>query len=193
MNNIRLKLGLLKIKRKKRKAFSLGEVLLSVFILGVTMVTISQLFVVGLKNFADTRDSIIASMLAQEGVELARNIRDNNWAKGNDSFDNLEATSAAGSCLLDTDNKYCNSNVENCFNTGCRLYYKNGKYSHDASGSRTKFRRSVKINYVGGSDYRSAIVSVRVKWGDGYFGPFSNCTINNKCVFSMINLTQWGK
>ena len=169
--------------QKNKKSFSIGEVMLSVFILGVTLVTVSQLFVSGLKNFADTRDSIIASMLAQEGIELVRNARDNNWAKGNNSFSGF----SNGTCVIDINNPTCvpvtNVNQK-------KLRYNNGFYVHGSGGVGTRFRRSIKIGVFGSI----MVASVQVLWDPSVsFTNNPNCTIAHKCAFSSVVLTKWGE
>ena len=68
-------------ENKKRKGFSIGEVLLAIFVLSIGMIATFSLFNAGIKNLQNERDLIVASLLAQEGVEVVRNIRDNNWAE----------------------------------------------------------------------------------------------------------------
>lgn len=54
------------------------EVLISVLVLSVGMVSVAVLITSSIKSSVDARNQIIATQLAQEGVELVRNIRDNN-------------------------------------------------------------------------------------------------------------------
>lgn len=63
---------------KKEKGFSIGEVMVAMFILLVGMVDAIFLTVRSMGELYDSRDAIIATLLAQEGVELVRNVRDNN-------------------------------------------------------------------------------------------------------------------
>lgn len=182
---------------KNKKGFSMGEVLLSVFILGVTMVTVLQLFVVSLKNFADTQDSVIASMLAQEGIELVKNIRDNNWVSGSDTYNNIDATGMS-SCALDVVNVSCSSNSDNnvdcrfdhTADTNCSLYFNNGKYTRIPGGKKTKFKRGIKILAIG----NLRIIISKVNWNPQKKIPsLAECNIANKCVFSISTLTTWGE
>lgn len=185
---------------KNKKGFSMGEVLLSVFILGVTMVTVLQLFVVSLKNFADTQDSVIASMLAQEGIELVKNIRDNNWVSGSNTYNNINATGMS-SCALDVDDVSCSSNSDNnvdcrfdhTADTNCSLYFNedNGKYTRlMPGGKKTKFKRGIKILAIG----NLRIIISKVNWNPQKKIPsLAECNIANKCVFSISTLTTWGE
>lgn len=198
---------MIKIDCKKIKGFSIGEVTLSVFILGVTMLTILTLYADGLKSFQDERDSVIASMLAQEGVEITRNVRDNNWARRDavndtdpDVFDRFDVSSggAENDCRVSYDLYTINVDNEIDYNdpaiscNGSSYVLNidgNSFYTHRA-GSPTKFRRRIVLNYL---DSENLIVTSLVSWGN--IDPpdsISGCTVEDKCVFSQSTLTEWG-
>lgn len=193
-----MKKNILKIKLLNKKAFSIGEVMLSVFILGVTMVTILSLYSTGLKSFMDERDSVMAAMLAQEGVELARNIRDNNWAdrtsvtdtdpKTFENFNGYLAKADSLNCRVDINSTSINGG--DCGNVSKQLNIVNiagaGYYMHD-NGTSTKFRRTISLNY----DNNNLIVTSFVSW-DGNNPDTADCKVENKCVFSESTLTDWG-
>jgi Tfp pilus assembly protein PilV len=82
---------------KNRKGFSINEVMISMFVMSVGIVTVIGLFSKGFINSQLDRDRIVAAGLAQEGVELVKNVRDNSFARG--SSDNFEYFSIS--------NKYC--------------------------------------------------------------------------------------
>ncbi|MDX9913148.1 MAG: hypothetical protein RBS77_01040 [Candidatus Moranbacteria bacterium] len=194
-----------KLRNKNKKGFSIGEVILSTFVLGVTMVSVLSLYNQGLKSFQDERDSIIASMLAQEGVELARNVRDNNWARRSGVDDTDPATFAsfgvsAGNTENDCRISY-NSYVMNgeeidygsgilCAGASYALYVNAaGFYTHNSTGATaTKFRRAITLDYSNSDDI---VVTSFVSWDNGN-PDTSNCTTANKCVFSQSTLTNWG-
>lgn len=196
----------------RKRGFSIGEAILSVFILGITMLTILSLYSQGLHEFQDERDSIIASMLAQEGVEIARNIRDNNWAKRDgiteitprafDLFDtDISTNSTKNDCIVsykpysvngDGEIIYSNPAID-CNESNYVLNINpNGFYTHE-SGSDTKFRRRLLLDYR--HSEKRMIVTSLVSW-DNSDPPTTNLTINcvvgKKCVFSQTTLTEWG-
>ncbi len=173
--------------------------MLSVFILGVVIVTVAQLFASSYKNFADSRDMVIASMLAQEGVELVRNIRDNNWAQGIPSFDNIDETQTGfvsfKSCPIDPEHMDCSSDkFINCVGaSGCSLYFHSntGLYTNNqGGGQKTKFRRKVTIIGLPGS---TRLITSMVRWDKAGFTSTTLCAENSKCVFSQIVLNNWGE
>ena len=65
--------------RSNRPAFSLLETVVVLFIVAVGLVAIMNLTVDSLKAQTQNRDTLIAYQLAQEGIELVRNVRDTNF------------------------------------------------------------------------------------------------------------------
>jgi len=191
-----MSLEIKKIKSKK-SGFSIGEVILSVFILGVVMVVIMSVLSVSMREMMDERDNTIAIMLAQEGVELARNIRDKNWSDrvglGDTDpkvFDNFK-NSDNNSCRID----YLSSDLNTC-NGGLtfKLYVSGGFYSHTA-GTDTKFRRRILLDYDGSNSNNSteATITSLVSWNSASVPDNkASCTVQNKCVFSESKITDWG-
>ncbi len=60
-------------------AFSLIELLVSMAIIGIGLLGISSLAAQNIRVQYFNRNSLISAQLAQEGLELARNLRDNDW------------------------------------------------------------------------------------------------------------------
>lgn len=74
-------------KRLKVKAgFSLIEVLAVLFIVSLTLLGVVSLIIQNIQVQSINKSNLIASSLAQEGIELIRHVRDDNW-KNNQSFD----------------------------------------------------------------------------------------------------------
>ena len=163
---------------KIKKGFSIGEVMLSVFILGTTLTALISLYATGIKHLVDERENIIASLLAQEGIELVRNKRDNNWINGRVSFNGL---GARNNCSLSYNNDICG--------TSLNLNYDGSYYTH-GTGASTKFRRRIRIEGTG----TTRTITSLVTWNST--NPpidFNSCNTGNKCVFSSATLTEWGE
>ncbi|HHX58409.1 MAG TPA: prepilin-type N-terminal cleavage/methylation domain-containing protein [Candidatus Moranbacteria bacterium] len=64
-----------------QKGFTLIEVVLVLFLVSMVFLTIYMLFVSTIKHDTESRYEIIASNLAQEGIEIIRNMRDENVMK----------------------------------------------------------------------------------------------------------------
>jgi Tfp pilus assembly protein PilV len=87
------------------KGFSMAEVLLSVFILIVVIVPVIQALTKSMNGSVDSQSSIVASELAQEGVELVQNVRDNDFACRASGF--ASCSSDDGFRKFPGDRKYC--------------------------------------------------------------------------------------
>lgn len=71
------------MKLQTNSGFTLIEVLIAIFIFGVAFTATTFILTTNLRNASAIRDNFIASGLAQEGVEVVRNIRDRDWFLGN--------------------------------------------------------------------------------------------------------------
>ncbi|MCW1888556.1 MAG: hypothetical protein KIH67_003315 [Candidatus Moranbacteria bacterium] len=192
---------------KKRKAFSFGEVLMSAFVLTVGLTATTALISSSLQYSFDNRDAVIATQLAQEGIELMRNVRDQNFATQADG-----GNGGDGFQGFDENQKNCrvNANGMTCFSSqgspSSQRYYLSAPTNPGAggrftdTGSVTRFARYVYVEY-NNTDKTARVVSyVFWDWTNGASMPsfvpanggVGNCTLENKCVFSEIFLTKWG-
>jgi hypothetical protein len=175
-------------KHLQNKGFSYGETLLALFIISVGLLTVIKLFQGALSQTLFLRDATVASELSQEGVELVRNIRDNNFAAGGNGFASFSA------------NKHCyvatNSVALNCFanqgdTTGYNLIYSGGSYI--ATTGAAKFRRYIYVDY--NATGPTATIKSFVTWGGQPLPPATGatttCTIKNQCVYTEVTLTNW--
>ena len=70
--------------KRIRVGFSILEVVGALGIITIGLLGVTSLVIQNLQVQSVNRNYLVASMLAQEGLELIRNIRDNNWLSGND-------------------------------------------------------------------------------------------------------------
>ncbi|MDO8566143.1 MAG: hypothetical protein Q7S04_03100 [Candidatus Moranbacteria bacterium] len=179
------------LKKPARKGFLLGEILLAVFVLAVGLTSIIAIIGNSLQYSLESQNIIVASQLAQEGIELVRNVRDNDFATGGTGF---AAFSGSKHCRIDYNNSTTNLNCNSSLGSAARytLTYSGGFYQHQES-SQERFSRYVYINYSA-SDYGKATVRSFVYWGT--FIPLSSgevtgCTAGNRCVFNEVDLRGW--
>lgn len=188
-------------KIKNGSGFSFIEVIISIFLITVGLVASVDLITNGLRDSIDSRDQLIAAGLSQEGVELVRNVRDNNWVQGVDSFTDFPATSGEICWLGFTsgvDSMSCGTPAPE---TGDDIYaYSSSFYGINNSlpgSTKTKFQRRIIVEGGGASTSDRQIYSV-VTWG-GNIGDFSSsgdlseCTTASKCVHAEITLSKWGE
>lgn len=195
-------------KRKycRLKGFSIGEVLLAAFVLTSGLMATSALLATSLRNSFETRDAIIATQLSQEGIELVRNVRDNDFlVSGHDGFD-----------AFDNSKKHCRVSYNDIIGTfDCRnnglgrpsthedlytLRYMSNFYRHNDTPTE-RFSRYIHIEYSGGASPQ-AIVTSFVYWGGSdpmmfdvstaeSAGDTTDCTVLKKCVYTKVTLTGW--
>lgn len=70
-------------KLKTNSGFTLIEILITIFIFSIAFTATSFILTANLRGASAIRNNFIASGLAQEGMEVARNIRDRDWFLGN--------------------------------------------------------------------------------------------------------------
>lgn len=103
----------------KNKGFTLIELIIAIFILAVAIIGVYNSFstVVIFTDGASSR--LTAAYLAQEGIEIVRNMRDNNWLNSGQGW---------------------KKGLSSC-STGCEADYKTGTLN-DARGGLTSFGSS---------------------------------------------------
>lgn len=140
-----------KFKLRKKKAFTLVEVLVAVFILivgaGTAFSLVSQMF----STASLIRDRFIAAYLAQEGIEIVKNIRDSNWIAGQSWNQGL----SPGSYQADYNDFTLSS-----FNGNPLRIESSGFYGYGL-GSPTKFVRQITLRNL---DPNKIEVRVTVSW-----------------------------
>lgn len=133
-----------------RQGFLMIEAAFSIFIVGVILITFLAVMGSVYRTEFAKRNHVVAANLAQEGIEIVRNIRDNNWKNGDNAFD---APFPAGPT-------YCVDylgTVGVCANT---LNKNANNFYGYAAGDMTRFSRNIVISGVGDS----RLVTVTVTW-----------------------------
>ncbi len=148
----------LKIKKNK-KAFSIVEVLISLAVVSIAFVAILSLSFSNVSTQTYNKNQLVASMLAQEGVELVRNLRDQNWLDGNNFSKDILDTD--GTFVIDEKNFLVDDTPNNINDDETKLYLNSdGFYEHDSTGTSTPFRRLMEVSSVSGGIY----LKTTVRW-----------------------------
>lgn len=165
--------------KSSNNGFTLVELLVSIFILGLALTAIFSVLNTNIKSATTIKNNYTASLLAQEGMEVVRNIRDNDWLKiqpfgtsiGDgvwsvqyDSPDNSPALPALGN----TPNAYIK------FDPTSKMF----SYS---SGDNTIFKRKITISSTAFPFEK--IIEVEVSWSEG--------SIINKSIKAEDHLFDW--
>lgn len=160
MNNKTKKIIAEAVNIKKNNGFSLIEVATALFVISVGLVGILSLISQNIQAENVNKNKLIASQLAQEGLELVRNRRGDNWLTDNDWNDGI----TEDNYIVDYTGKiqYV-AGIENAV-----LQMNNeGYYVHDGSYSDTIFKRMIIIESSStATATASSSVSCHVKWND---------------------------
>lgn len=142
--------------KKNQAGFMMIEATFSIFIVGTILITFMAVMASVYRTEFSKRDLIIASNLAQEGIEIVRNIRDNNWKQGKKAFETVPFTSGGNYCV-----DYVGTVVSDC---GDKFLMNsvNSFYQYTVTGAYTvtKYSRTIVIN--GSGDSRT--ITVTVNW-----------------------------
>ena len=141
------------------KSFTLIEVIVAVFLLTVGVGGVYVLVNQAISSTTLLKNRLIAAYLAQEGIELVRNIRDTNWLGGTDW---LNGISTSQPCGLDYQDNSCAPPLADTFFT----IDSDGFYSYTA-GILTTFKRIINIekqDLDGDNIADMAKVKVTVTW-----------------------------
>lgn len=155
---IELRPGASLSKYSTAAGFSLVEVLVSIVILSLALTAIVGLFTINISSANVIKNNYMASALAQEGVEVARNLRDSDWHAGRafGSFGNTGGVMADGSYRVQWDSAQLMPFLD--------IFLKkdsvNGIFSYDTGGD-TIFKRKIDLLTVSAFEKR---LVVTVSW-----------------------------
>ena len=192
-----------------KNGFTIIEITISIFVLSIAIIGIFNVLSIMVILTSDAADRLVATYLAQEGMEIVRNIRDTNWLTmdaypdsgyawddGLDCEQGCEADySLAGSGIMHNwSGQYLKINTSG-----------DGFYNY-TSGTDTKFKRKIIITQVEDVDHLSnhiIKVTVQVSWdkratvlnevvpaGSPDPADPSRCDPHN-CIVSEATLYNW--
>jgi len=122
-----------------KKGFTLMEVIIAIAIILAALITLTNLISSSVAGIRPGKSKIIATNLAQEGLELVRNIRDNNWLAYKRESDNWDDGLGAG----DYRAQYDVGSLLSFVSVPLKID-SNGFYQYDI-GSNTVFYRKITI------------------------------------------------
>jgi len=145
---------------KDKTGFTLLETIIAVFVVTVGLIGIFISIQNLNKYISEVSDKLIASYLAQEGLEIIRNIRDTNWIESenpenpDNSWDEGLSTNCINGCEVDyfcttvEDPNSINPQDHNClksYDAGQFLKIDSNGFYNYTEGSNTKFKRKITI------------------------------------------------
>ncbi len=112
------------------------EILVVLFIVSMSLLGILSLLIQNIQVQSVNKNKLIASSLSQEGIELIRQVRDDNWQNGRPFNSYL----TDGSYRIDFQNGLMSNPSD------FRLYLKDGFYVHESTASSTIFSRQIFVD-----------------------------------------------
>lgn len=172
--------------RNKRAGFSILEVVISLFVLSIGFLGVSNLVVTTLRNDFLSRDAVIASLLVQEGAELVYNIRDTNVAKNGEdrAFDGI----GSGSYRIDAFDT--NPSLSGCSQyESCRLSLVEEKYRMHG-GNKTRFSRKILVSEDPDVRHVTSVVAWDPERGFPETIGAATCNLATRCSFVQLDLQK---
>ncbi len=130
-----------------KKSFTLIELVTSIF---VVVIALGGIFLLVRQIIVATSflpNQLIATYLAQEGIEIVRNIRDTNWREGENWKAGLEGYGSGQEGCDVNDGaalSYDSENLDNYPNTPLHIY--GDFYKQTTLGDSTSFKRRIVVN-----------------------------------------------
>jgi len=148
-----------------KSGFTLMEAIVAIFVITTGIVGVLSLVTQTISSATISKDKLIAAYLAQEGIEIVRNIRDTNWLEA-ETYVNSWDEGLTGNCLGDVDNCETSSGCIVDYNhsygpsmedpnlpvyTGQYLNIDAAGFYSYSGGTQSKFQRKI-VTESGGTD-----------------------------------------
>lgn len=187
------------------KGFTILEIVISLFVLSLGVIGVYNAFSIIVVLTSNVSDRLTGAYLAQEGVEIVRNIRDNNWLKRQDD------PNWDWKCGLAAGNQ-CGAYDRNCVNgceadytttrallqqTGYPLNINSLNFYGYGQGAQTRFQRKIIITPAsfGTPQVNVMKVEVHVSWNEKpnilSSGSSASACGSSNCIKVFDTLYDW--
>jgi len=175
---------------QKNKAFTLVETLVAISIFSISILGLLSVLTTGVVNTTYDKNKVVASYLAQEGIEYMRNMRDtyvlydttspsNGWTLFRNKL--TSCTSSVASCGFNNVAPGPSTTISPCSGNTCELYLNQGVYSIDHStGGDSGFARKVWMTVVDAN--KEVKIFSEIDWKQGS---------NTSTITFSENLFEW--
>jgi prepilin-type N-terminal cleavage/methylation domain-containing protein len=170
--------------QKSGAGFTLIESLFAVFIIGVGLVGAISVITQILDLSIQSSHKLTAAYLAQEGIEIVRNIRDSNWLQPGKPWDfDINTSDCNSGCEMDYEGNFAS------FAAGGRFLstHVGGFYSYSPGGTDSIFKRKITVKPGSTAECQSDCleVIVDVTW------PGKGCGTSDCKFIAQENIYRW--
>jgi prepilin-type N-terminal cleavage/methylation domain-containing protein len=162
--------------KKSKKGFTLIEMLMVVFVVGIGLVGALSFFSININNQNEVKSELVAAGLAQEGADLVRNKIDYEKLKGT-SWPAIVTMLNGAACTRIDHNSL--SGTHPCYkdaDVSSEVCFSGGRYQQCAIGT-TGIGMTRKIEIVYDNLNTSLAVKCTVSWGD-------RSTVSNDVIYN---------
>lgn len=155
-----------KLKFNKIRGFTLIEVFVAISVLSIGVVGSFGVLPTMIKNQTINTDVFVAGQIANEGMELVRNLRDENWLKEQGWATGLDICPAGTGCEIDYNDPALVVNQNRFLKLDSNNFYK-----YDSTQPNSKFKRKITVALNLPADPTLLNVKVEIFW-NGKGSPF---------------------
>jgi prepilin-type N-terminal cleavage/methylation domain-containing protein len=170
------------LNKNNSSGFTLIELIISIVVLSVAVIGAYNAFTTMDILTASSTDRFVAAYLAQEGIEIVRNIRDTNWIHNDDWREGLYEEGVidctTNGCQADY-KTFGESSTPLTAYAGQNLYINGDGFYNYTSGTQTKFRRKIVIIPMQTLEEKDDILRVIVTV---YWDEKANMFSSNPCA-----------
>lgn len=135
--------------QKKERGFTFVELIITIFVISIGILGAFSVLQQIISSSSMNSPKLVGSYLAQEGIEIVRNIRDTNWLEGEDWRNGLDICSSSNTGCDAVDGcagDYQSSFLENYSSDDFLYINSDGFYHQETTGEITPFKRRIVIN-----------------------------------------------
>ncbi len=145
---------------KEKKGFTLVELLVTIFVIMIGLIAAYKVASYPLSQISISMNRLTAAYLAQEGIEIVRNIRDTNWVDDSASLWKEGLESGSWEADYDDENLSVFSNRYLNFEGSSSFYGYEG-------GVASKYKRKIEIEDLDDGDGNDILkITVTVSWSE---------------------------
>ena len=154
------------LRLKRQNGFSLLEVMVAISIVTVGLGGAMALITMSFSAGAASTERLIAANLAQEGIEVVRNIRDINYSSDSVRWQNWYNSVSNGTYAVQFDST--TFILGNTYLSPLNFNAGNGRYSYDPRNSPSSFTRKIILTKAPAPDYNANEIKVEcvVSWSE---------------------------